>query len=118
MAVEVLAGHWDLQLESGDLLLCPASCRMFGIDGSSHKRLGKFDWLPRIHPDDVPIINSELEAAARHNELYSARFRALRPDGSICQIMGVGRKAAQSPLRFVGLNFDLAAATDSALHER
>lgn len=117
MAVQVLAGYWDLELQSGDLLLCPRSRKMFGIDGSSPKRLGKLDWLPRVHPDDVPIIDSELEAAGRCNQIYSARFRAVRPDGSICQIIGVGRKVAGDPMRFVGLNFDLATTTESALHE-
>jgi hypothetical protein len=114
MTVQVLAGHWDLDLETRELLLCPRSRQMFGIGGSSPKKLGKHDWLPRVHPDDMPMIDGELEAARRRDEIYTARFRAVRPDGSLLEILGVGRTAAGNPARFVGLNFDLAATAASA----
>ena len=87
---------------------------MFGIDGASPKILGKHDWLPRIHPEDIPVVQGELENAGRRNEIYAARFRAIRPDGSHCQILGIGRTAARDKRRFVGLNFDLAAMAATA----
>jgi hypothetical protein len=87
---------------------------MFGIDGNSPKKLGKQDWLPRIHPEDIPVIQGELEAAGRRNEIYAARFRAVRPDGSLCEILGVGRPAVRDRTRFVGLNFDLVATAATA----
>lgn len=107
MPVQVLAGYWDFDVESRELLLCSRSRRMFGLAGTSSRKLAKFDWQPRIHPDDLPMIDGELEIAGRNNEVYSARFRTLRPDGSICQLLGVGRATARNPKRFVGLNFDL-----------
>lgn len=114
MAVQILAGHWDLDLESRELILCPRSRQMFGIEGSSPKKLAKHDWLPRVHPDDMPVIEGELETAGRRDEIYAARFRAVRPDGSLFHILGVGRAAAKNPRRFVGLNFDLAATAATA----
>ena len=114
MVVQVHAGYWDLDLESRELLLCPRSRQMFGIEGPSPKKLGRHDWVPRIHPDDMPLIEGELEAAGRRNEIYAARFRAVRPDGSLFQILGVGRTVAKNPARFVGLNFDLAATAATA----
>ena len=117
MAVQIVAGDWNLDLKSRELLLCPPSRQMFGIEGDSPKKLGKPDWLPRIHPEDIPVIQSELEDAGRRNEIYAARFRAVRPDGSICEILGVGRTAARDRTRFVGLNFDLAATAATAVIE-
>lgn len=114
MAVQILAGYWNLDLKSQELLLCPRSRQMLGIDGDSPKKLGKQDWLPRIHPDDIPLIEGELENSERRNEIYAARFRAVRPDGSLCQILGVGRPAARDRTRFVGLNFDLVATAATA----
>ncbi len=114
MAVQIVAGYWHLDLESRELLLCTRSRQMFGIDGSSPKKLGKQDWLPRIHPDDMPVIDGELEAAGRGNENYAVRFRAVRPDGSLFEILGIGRAAAKDRTRFVGLNFDLAAMAATA----
>jgi hypothetical protein len=114
MTVQIVAGHWNLDLESRELLLCARSRQMFGIAGNSPKRLGKHDWLPRIYPDDIPLIDGELEAAGRANEIYAVRFRAVRPDGSLFQILGVGRAAAKDRSRFVGLNFDLAAMAATA----
>jgi len=114
MAGQIVAGYWNLDLESRELLLCARSRQMFGIEGNSPKRLGKQDWLPRIYPDDIPLIDGELEAAGRANEIYAVRFRAVRPDGSLFQILGVGRAAAKDRARFVGLNFDLAAMAATA----
>ena len=113
MAVQIVAGYWHLDLESRELLLCTRSRQMFGIDGNSPKKLGKQDWLPRIHPDDLPVIDGELETAGRGNENYAVRFRAVRPDGSLFEILGIGR-AAKDRTRFVGLNFDLAAMAATA----
>ena len=114
MAVQIVAGYWSLDLESRELLLCTRSRQMFGIDGNSPKKLGKQDWVPRIHPDDLPVIDGELEAAGRRNENYAVRFRAVRPDGSLFEILGVGRATAKDRTRFVGLNFDLAAMAATA----
>ena len=117
MAVQIVAGYWNLDLKSRELLLCPRSRQMFGMDGSSPKKLGKHDWLPRIHPEDIPVIECELQAAGRGDEIYAARFRAVRPDGTLCQILGVGRTAVRDRTRFVGLNFDLAAMAATAVLE-
>ena len=117
MAVQIVAGYWNLDLKSRELLLCPRSRQMFGMDGSSPKKLDKHDWLPRIHPEDIPVIECELQAAGRGDEIYAARFRAVRPDGTLCQILGVGRTAVRDRTRFVGLNFDLAAMAATAVLE-
>lgn len=114
MPTRVLAGYWDLDLETREVLLCPRSQRMFGLDSDSPKRLAGYDWQPRIHPDDLPVIEGELEAAQRRNEIYAARFRIVRPDGSICEVLGAGRTTARNPMRFVGLNFDLDDAAMAA----
>ena len=114
MPTRVLAGYWDLDLETREVLLCPRSQRMFGLAADSPKRLAGYDWQPRIHPDDLPVIEGELETAQRRNEIYAARFRIVRPDGSICQVLGAGRTTARNPMRFVGLNFDLDDAAMAA----
>lgn len=114
MPTRVLAGYWDLDLETHEVLLCPRSQRMFGLAADSPKRLAGYDWRPRIHPDDLPVIEGELETAQRRNEIYAARFRIVRPDGSICQVLGAGRTTARNPMRFVGLNFDLDDAAMAA----
>lgn len=114
MGIQVNAGFWDLDLQSRELLLCPRSRQMLGIQGNLPRKLGQQDWLPRIHPDDLPVIEDELDAAGRRNEVYAARFRAVRPDGSLFHILGVGRTVAKDAQRIVGLNFDLAATAAAA----
>jgi hypothetical protein len=117
MPIQVLAGYWDFDLETRELLLCPRSRRMFGLAGNLPKRLSALDWQPRIHPDDMPTIEGELDVAGRHNEPYAARFRTLRPDGSICEIIGLGRAMAGNRKRFVGVNLDLKEVSASAERE-
>jgi hypothetical protein len=114
MTVQIVAGHWNLDLQSRELVLCARSRYLFGIDGDSPKKLGKGDWLPRIYPDDIPLIDGELETARRENEIYAVRFRVIRPDGSLMPLLGVGRSAAKDRTRFVGFNFDLAAMAATA----
>jgi hypothetical protein len=114
MTVHMHAGYWDLNLHSQELLLCPRSRQMFGIEGTSPRNLSKQDWMPRIYPDDIALIEGELEAAARPNEIYAARFRVVRSDGSLFHILGVGRSVTKDAKRFVGLNFDLAATATAA----
>ena len=114
MTIQVLAGYWGLDLESRELVLCPRSRQMFGLDGRWTKKLPRKEWLPRIHPDDISLIEGELAAAVRENDIYAARFRTVRPDGSSFHILGIGLPLAKSKTRFVGLNFDLAAAAATA----
>ena len=80
---------------------------MFGLMQESRKRLAVFDWKARIQPDDMPLIEGELETARRNNEVYAARFRTVHPDGRTCEVLGVGRPKLKNPKHFVGLNFDL-----------
>lgn len=80
---------------------------MFGLMQDSRKRLAGFDWKARIHPDDIPVIEGELETARRNNEVYAARFRTVHPNGTTCEVLGVGRSTLKNPTRFIGLNFDL-----------
>jgi hypothetical protein len=117
MVVQVLAGYWDFNLETRDLLLCPRSRRMFGFAGALPKKLASRAWEPRIHPQDMPIIKNEFENALLRNDIYAARFRTLRPDGTTCQVLGIGRPTTANAKRFVGLNFDLSDAAATAVRE-
>ena len=107
MSVRVIAGYWGFDLESRELLLCPRSRLMFGLTQNSRNRLAGVDWEPRIHPDDIPVIEGELEMARRNNEIYAARFRTVHADGRTCEVLGVGRPTLRNSKRYVGLNFDL-----------
>ena len=117
MPVQVLAGYWDYDLETRELLLCPRSRLMFGFNGTSQRQFSRFDWQPRIHPDDIATIECEIERAQRRDEVYSARFRTIRPDGSMCEVLGVGRATARDSKRFVGLNFEVTEAARKAVRE-
>ena len=77
MAVQIVAGYWNLDLKSRELLLCPRSRQMFGIAGSSPKKLGKQDWVPRIHPDDIRVIDCELQAAESRSVDFVQASRGL-----------------------------------------
>ena len=107
MTVRVLAGYWGFDLESRELLLCPRSRRMFGLMQDSRNRLAGVDWEPRIHPDDLSMIEVELETARRNDEVFAARFRTLHADGGTFEVLGVGRPTLKNSKRYVGLNFDL-----------
>jgi DNA-binding MarR family transcriptional regulator len=115
--MQLLAGQWDLDLESGRLTLCPRSRAMFGMSGDPSAALSEQDWVRALHPDDRAAVHQKFEAAVRYGEQYSERYRIVHPDGSIHPILSVGKPVAEgggAARRFVGFNVHLGPATGMA----
>jgi PAS domain-containing protein len=103
------AGIWELDLSTRCLKLCRRSAQMLGIP-EEKRDLTDVDWEAVVHPDDVEGAKAALATAVESGAQFSHRFRVLRPDGSKCTILGLGKIVADSQRRlFLGLNLDLTA---------
>lgn len=104
------AGAWDVALGADAIVLSPESAAMHGLDGSGPTTLTAAEWNELVHPEDSVKVWSEVKHAVEAQEIYSAEFRVLLPDGGVRWVHGIGRAyfdAHGNPVRLVGLNFDV-----------
>jgi DNA-binding MarR family transcriptional regulator len=116
MINSIAAGQWELDIGTGILSLCPRSRKMFGLPPHVAEPIREEDWVPRVHSDDLPGIRQSLHASLVDRKIYAERFRAIRPDGSIREIFGVGRTLGDTAdrCRFVGWNVDVVSSAHVA----
>lgn len=68
------------------------------------------DWERTVHPDDLPRVRTEFEAAIEGTQELDTHYRVVLPDGTMRTLKGnalVQRSSAGVPLRIVGTNFDM-----------
>jgi DNA-binding MarR family transcriptional regulator len=116
MSSTMPAGCWDLDLATGMLNLCGYSRRMFGLSPDCSDLLTESEWVDRLHPDDLTAVRQALTACLVNRAPYAQRFRTIHPDGSVQDVLGVGRPVEDRGEhgRFVGWNVDLVSAGDVA----
>jgi DNA-binding MarR family transcriptional regulator len=113
MSTTMPAGCWDLDLETGELKLCPHSRTLFGLNADPAEPLSERDWAQRLHPDDLAAVWAAMRACISHERPYAERFRTIHADGTMQPVFGIGRPIKDDDggrVRFVGWNFDAIAA--------
>jgi signal transduction histidine kinase len=69
-------------------------------------------WRQRVHPDDLPRVTKELNAALSGTAGYDTEYRILMSDGGIRWVWARGeveRRSNSHSLRMTGLNMDITA---------
>ena len=109
MGSTIAAGHWELDLGTGVLNLCQRSRKMFGLPLHAAEPIREEEWVRRIHSEDLTVIRRALHSSLIDGTTYAERFRAIRPDGTVCEIVGVGRAFGDlaDRARFVGWNINV-----------
>jgi len=108
-------GLWTWDIGSGRLEWNERMYRLMGMPPGSETTLQT--WLDLIHPDDLERTEVLVRKAVRGTADFDARFRIIRPDGSVRTIMSaakVERDADGKAVFMTGLNRDV---TDSILSE-
>ena len=78
-------------------------------------------WLEYIHPEDRDHAREAVAAALRERTQLCARYRAVRPDGSICHIetlAAVVSDSVDARPRLVGIDLDVTARVKAETRER
>lgn len=69
------------------------------------------DFFAVIHPDDVPVVDAQVNRAIKETVDYDAEWRVILPGGKIRWLGARGRIIAfdqdGTPLRMLGLNWDI-----------
>lgn len=102
-------GIWDYDLVSGSLTWDQRMHSLYGIgpdEFTGHLR----SWESVVVPEDAARVMADLHAAIEQRADFQAEFRILRSGGELRHIQAnakVIRAADGSPMRVVGVNFDI-----------
>jgi diguanylate cyclase (GGDEF)-like protein len=83
--------------------------QLYGLDESEFDDLYEA-WISRVHIDDRVHIDSEIQAALRHEKEYCPEFRIFWPDNSVHYIKAVSKTSFDingKAIRIVGVNYDI-----------
>ena len=116
-------GIYDLNIETGEVMVSPEYAIMLGHDPRSFRETTAA-WNERLHPDDRVAALQTLEGyLAGHLPAYRVEFRQRTQGGGWKWILSVGEILERSPdgrpVRMLGTHTDIDAlkAAESALRE-
>jgi len=102
-------GTFDWDMETGAVRWDETSERLFGFEPGSFPNSYE-GWADRIHPDDLPTAERNIERAIETGDVYDVEFRVRRPDGEQRWIRSRGTVKYDddgNPVRMVGIHTDL-----------
>ncbi len=88
-------GHWDLDVDQGELTCSDELYRIFGLDPSVPASLD--DFLDRILPEDRERMIAALRGALESGRRYDVEYRLRRPDGSLRFVFEQGEVTSAKP---------------------
>jgi PAS domain S-box-containing protein len=105
-------GLWDWDLSNDSVIWSRETYRQFGI------RPGAFsgqvtDAMPLIHPEDIPMLQKQIDNVRAGAPEYSAQYRVIHPDGRICWIDAHGVVIHNGSTHMLGIGVDITAIKEA-----
>jgi PAS domain S-box-containing protein len=90
LAMEAAAlGAFDFDLHTGKIIWDASTERMYGFQAGGFD--GTFEaFAKRVHPDDLPKVTRDVDAARDSRNVFSHEFRVVWPDGTEHWLLGRG----------------------------
>jgi len=104
-------GLYDLNIQTGDIVVTPAYAQMLGYDPGEFQETIK-NWRDRFHPDDISAAHQAYQDyLAGKTDIYQVEFRQRTRSGEWKWILSIGRivafDEAGQPLRMLGTHTDI-----------
>lgn len=101
-------GLWSARLDTGELFWDERMLALYGIGPEEFSGRHE-DWTKRVHPEDLPRAQAELETALRLGQRYNSVYRIVRPDGEIRYVraLAMEHRAADGTVTVIGTNWDV-----------
>jgi len=102
-------GVWSWKPSGGDMFGSEEFYRIFGIEPDKAK-LTREVFLQRIHPEDRPAYESEINAAVAERRNWESDYRIVLPDASVKYVHAIGKATFDKSgdiLEFVGTVLDI-----------
>jgi two-component system cell cycle sensor histidine kinase/response regulator CckA len=101
-------GLWDWNLSTDTVAWSNETYRQFGLTGATFS--GKVeDVVPLIHPEDLPVQAKKIADVRAGAPEYSAQYRVVRPDQSICWIDAHGVTVRNGSTHMLGICVDITS---------
>ncbi len=122
LAMEAAAlGAFDFDIRTGKIIWDGPTERMYGFDPGSFD--GTYEsFAKRLHPEDLPRVTRDVDAARDSRSVFSHEFRVVWPDGSEHWLFGRGGflySESGQPYRMYGAVADITGRkrVDAALQK-
>jgi PAS domain S-box-containing protein len=102
-------GSFGCTLSTGEMFWSEETFRIYGYDRSTRPALERV--LQRIHPEDRPLVQEEIDRASRDGKDCYVQCRLLLPDDSVkhVRIVAHASKNASAIIEFTGAVMDVTA---------
>jgi PAS domain S-box-containing protein len=103
------AGTWSWDARTNQTQWDERYGSMYGISGETPRHE---TWVARIHPEDRPRVLARINEVRNTpgDDIWNVEFRAIRPDGIVIWMHGLGRAARDAKgqlLSLSGINVDI-----------
>jgi signal transduction histidine kinase len=102
-------GVWEWDLRTNELMWDERMCQIYRVEPAA-KSDYRDVWRLRLHPADLARVEAELAVAVSDSASFKSEFRIVWPDGEDRYVRAaahVQRAPDGSPLRLIGINFDV-----------
>lgn len=102
-------GSWDWDLTTNQISRTPYYEMILGYEPGTPDCTYE-EWVSRVHPDDLPAVQSAIQTALETHQDYDFEYRLLLPDQEIRWVDAFGRgeySAEGQPMRMVGVLQDI-----------
>jgi PAS domain S-box-containing protein len=82
-------GSWAWNLSTQKVFWSQETFRIFGFEPAGMETILMETFLERIHPEDRPTVEEELNSASAQTESYGMDYRIVLPDGTIRDVHDV-----------------------------
>src|SRR6266853_1777035 len=103
-------GSFGCTLSTGEMFWSEETFRIYAYDGSTRPALERV--LQRIHPEDKPLVQEQIDRASRGGTGCHVECRLLLPDDSVkhVRIVAHATKKESGIIEFIGAVMDATAA--------
>ena len=102
-------GSFGCNLSTGEMFWSEETCRIYGYDRSTQPAVERV--LQRVHPDDRPLVQEQIDRAAHGGKECHVECRLLLPDDSVKHVRIVAHASKNDPgiIEFIGAVMDVTA---------
>lgn len=103
-------GVWEFNFGTDTAFWDDRQNDLFGLPRDGAPRTDD-QWSATVHPDDLPRVRAEIDAAVKSRGRYVTEYRIRRPDGEERVVRAIAScyRAADGTDRLVGCNWDVTA---------
>jgi PAS domain S-box-containing protein len=102
-------GSFGCNLSTGEMFWSEETFRIYGYDQSTRPAVERV--LQRVHPEDKPLVQEQIEQASRGGKDCHVECRLLLPDDSVKHVRIVAHASKNEPgiIEFIGAVMDVTA---------